>query len=260
MSKTCTTPGCAGSSGFGKDKNQKDGLSRRCKSCNARSRREWRHANPEKVNKITARYRRRNAKKLKAAIKKWRQRNPERSRSTSDAWEKRNPELAADYQLRYKYGIGLEEYEKLKKKSRGKCGACGSSSQKLFIDHCHKKRRVRGLLCHHCNSALGLLKDDPQRIRMLLIYLERTTRELSALPALPMPIYQRRLENNKNEKFSRMIRFLIRRTSKTGQIRLTDARQVRTLLKARRMGYVGEDDQVTIKGKRLIKMRRSEQK
>jgi hypothetical protein len=31
---------------------------------------------------------------------------------------------------------------------------------------------VRGILCHACNKALGLLYDDPERIAGLLAYLE----------------------------------------------------------------------------------------
>lgn len=35
-------------------------------------------------------------------------------------------------------------------------------------------QRVRGILCHHCNVALGHLKDDPKRIHNLLTYLEKS--------------------------------------------------------------------------------------
>ncbi len=42
----------------------------------------------------------------------------------------------------------------------------------LAIDHCHKTGKVRGLLCQACNTALGLLEDDIERIQMLLAYLQ----------------------------------------------------------------------------------------
>jgi hypothetical protein len=40
-------------------------------------------------------------------------------------------------------------------------------------DHDHKTGKFRGWLCHSCNAALGLLKDDPERIAKLLNYIER---------------------------------------------------------------------------------------
>ncbi len=38
--------------------------------------------------------------------------------------------------------------------------------------NCHKTGIVRALLCKECNNALGLLHDDPGRIRLLLKYVE----------------------------------------------------------------------------------------
>jgi hypothetical protein len=43
----------------------------------------------------------------------------------------------------------------------------------LAVDHCHRSGRVRGLLCASCNTALGLLADDVNRIMAAAIYLER---------------------------------------------------------------------------------------
>jgi hypothetical protein len=41
------------------------------------------------------------------------------------------------------------------------------------IDHDHDTGRVRGVLCKHCNTALGYARDDPATLRALADYLER---------------------------------------------------------------------------------------
>lgn len=45
-------------------------------------------------------------------------------------------------------------------------------SRHLHADHCHKSHVPRGVLCHKCNTAIGLLGDDPARIRAAADYLE----------------------------------------------------------------------------------------
>lgn len=57
-----------------------------------------------------------------------------------------------------------------------------SATDYLVIDHCHdeSKRRgttlVRGLLCNSCNSAIGLMMDDPRIMRAAADYVERFAR------------------------------------------------------------------------------------
>lgn len=79
-----------------------------------------------------------------------------------------------------RYGITLEMYDALMQKQNGVCASCGerevhskkSGIVPLSVDHCHITGKVRGLLCNGCNVALGHLKDDPERIKALLKYLE----------------------------------------------------------------------------------------
>lgn len=80
--------------------------------------------------------------------------------------------LQADKYIRRKYGITIEDYDQMLLAQNGLCGACRTlSTRKLAIDHDHETGEVRGLLCGNCNTALGMLKDDPIKIRGLLDYM-----------------------------------------------------------------------------------------
>jgi hypothetical protein len=56
------------------------------------------------------------------------------------------------------------------------CAICERRDIVLCCDHDHKTEQFRGWLCHDCNRALGLLRDDPGLARKVTAYLERTTR------------------------------------------------------------------------------------
>ena len=75
-----------------------------------------------------------------------------------------------------KYGITLEQYEKLLEKQNNPCVIClrtFSNMIKPNIDHCHKLKIVRGILCHSCNLALGYLKENEEIILNLLEYIRK---------------------------------------------------------------------------------------
>lgn len=42
----------------------------------------------------------------------------------------------------------------------------------LVVDHNHETGKVRGLLCHNCNRALGLFKDNPSVLQKTFEYLK----------------------------------------------------------------------------------------
>lgn len=80
------------------------------------------------------------------------------------------------YILRTTYGITMEDYDSMLEAQGGVCKICcdipTGRFKYLCVDHCHSTGKVRGLLCHNCNKALGMIKDDISRLRRMLSYLE----------------------------------------------------------------------------------------
>lgn len=99
--------------------------------------------------------------------------------ASSLAWYRANK----DYMTAKRYGLSVEDYRRMWMERNGKCDCCGESEIKtradtgepylLGVDHDHVTGEVRGMLCSRCNVALGMLDDNPDRIRKLLSYIER---------------------------------------------------------------------------------------
>lgn len=70
-------------------------------------------------------------------------------------------------------GVSRTVLDRMLAKQRGVCALCGDPPKRkaLALDHCHRTGRVRAFLCHPCNGALGLLKDDPSRCDRAAAYL-----------------------------------------------------------------------------------------
>lgn len=93
-----------------------------------------------------------------------------------EEWFAANPDRRRTYnregKVRRTYGEpGLAILERI---DAGEgCEVCGQRTKKMAIDHCHRTNVVRGLLCGNCNTALGLLGEDEDRILALVRYMLR---------------------------------------------------------------------------------------
>lgn len=98
----------------------------------------------------------------------------------SREWRKANPDKAKNIDLKKRFGIGLAEYDALLEKQNKVCAICNQSEnyvdsqghiRMLAVDHCHKTKKIRGLLCSKCNTALGKFNDDPEILSNAIKYL-----------------------------------------------------------------------------------------
>ncbi len=85
---------------------------------------------------------------------------------------RKNPEVKHMSRVKALYGISKEDYKKLFEKQNGKCAICELTfKESLCVDHNHKTGKVRGLLCHNCNRAIGLFKDNALTTMKATLYL-----------------------------------------------------------------------------------------
>lgn len=72
-----------------------------------------------------------------------------------------------------RYGITVAQYNELILKQNGVCAICKTegNKQSLSVDHSHETGKIRGLLCHNCNLAIGLCHDDIAILKASIEYL-----------------------------------------------------------------------------------------
>jgi hypothetical protein len=93
-------------------------------------------------------------------------------------WFLKNPDAKKRSFLRKRYGLSLEEWQRLFNEQNGCCKICGTvmsesgnTSKSCCVDHCHATGKIRGLLCHSCNSAIGLLSENIETLKSAITYL-----------------------------------------------------------------------------------------
>jgi len=93
-------------------------------------------------------------------------------------WREDNRDHLRAYQLKRWYGITQEDYDAMLAAQDGVCAICGGPprgrgklNDVFVVDHDHNTGVIRGLLCSPCNTAVGQMDDDPERLRRAAVYL-----------------------------------------------------------------------------------------
>lgn len=113
-----------------------------------------------------------------------------------DQMNKRYPGLDVDKRrlnsrrvmLKSKYGLSLEDYDRMLKEQNGVCAIClrketsRSNSRgpidSLKVDHCHITGKIRGLLCSECNFGISKFDDRMGLLISATSYLLKFKQEL----------------------------------------------------------------------------------
>lgn len=170
--------------------------------------RAWREANDERVRDYNRAYRERHKERIsgqkrahrdenlekerardreryvaegerrRARQRAYRNANAETIRAKKRAYGAANPERMWALRIAKKYGITADQWQDLFAAQDSRCKLCGTDTpggrfNRWHTDHCHDTNVVRGILCHHCNTALGAFKDNPTLLRKAAEYLEK---------------------------------------------------------------------------------------
>ena len=110
-----------------------------------------------------------------------RKQHPERCAKYKKRWCKQNPmrtkvqNKRAD--LKKHYGLTLEQKEARIAAQDYRCAVCGTTEPggrgAWCTDHDHKTGILRDELCHNCNAALGMVKENPNVLQSLIEYLKK---------------------------------------------------------------------------------------
>jgi len=108
-----------------------------------------------------------------AFTRRWYRRNRRYKLQQNKAWCQSNKKKVNARVRLHRHGMTQEEHDALLRKQKNRCAVCRKKFRKTpHIDHCHKAKRNRGLLCDDCNLGLGRFKDNVKALRRAIKYLK----------------------------------------------------------------------------------------
>lgn len=111
--------------------------------------------------------------------KKYQEKNKEKIKEKKKHYHTQTKEYRRWYTIKLRYGITKEEYENMLLMQNGGCAICQTTksghknTNEMVVDHCHKTKKVRGLLCNRCNTLLGLIDDNSTFMENVSNYLKK---------------------------------------------------------------------------------------
>jgi hypothetical protein len=113
--------------------------------------------------------------RCKSCVKEYRNLHPLDNTKVYKSMVVKDPQYNRKRNLKKLYNITLEEFDEMLKSQDGVCKVCKRpqlGKGDFHVDHDHETGKIRGLLCHKCNVALGMVQDDIQILKKLINYLE----------------------------------------------------------------------------------------
>lgn len=162
---------------------------------------KWKRENKERVNEWAKQDREKNPEKYKIWSKttktnnrdkilkkgreyqmKKRYENYDESLKKEAEYRNNNSQKLYISHVMSRYKVSKEEAVDFLEKFDDLCTICrkpetrknaGGKISRLCIDHCHETGKLRGLLCHNCNNAIGAFKDSIALLQAAIDYLKK---------------------------------------------------------------------------------------
>jgi len=100
----------------------------------------------------------------------------EKSRAYREEFPEKAKKQVRSSKLKIKYGIDLKQFDDMKSAQNNKCAICNSEfidPKYTCVDHNHATGTVREILCGHCNTMLGLAKENTKTLKSAIMYLNK---------------------------------------------------------------------------------------
>lgn len=130
----------------------------------------------EYIRTANRRYYHTHKEQEKARTKAWFAANPDKTK----AWAEKNKSKRQAHSRKCEYSLLPERFDAMMTAQDGSCAICETPLIRPDVDHdhsCCKGRRscgkcVRGILCHKCNTILGLAQDSTALLSTAIRYIE----------------------------------------------------------------------------------------
>lgn len=139
---------------------------------NKASRKKWYEKNRHKVSEQRKIYRKENILKIRISQASFYKKNRDKLLQYQKDYRKNFADKKRNTDIMSRYGITLEQYKTMLLLQKGLCAICKSLMIRPGIDHCHKTKKVRGLLCSNCNLGIGIFKDSVQIMESAIEYIK----------------------------------------------------------------------------------------
>lgn len=175
------------------NKNIKSGYQLRCLHCRRDKDRKWKLNNPDKHRETANRKRNEDRFLYREGIileepranilaREHRKNNIDNYLIKESRWRKIQGQERNTKEVCRRLELDVSEYYRMLKEQNDLCKICGNQETRrsrtkgkicqLAIDHCHNTGKIRALLCHNCNTAIGKFKDDIELLKSAIKYLE----------------------------------------------------------------------------------------
>ena len=104
-------------------------------------------------------------------------------REQNQSYRERNYDKVRGAELKKTFGITLDQYNQMHAAQSGVCDICkkpetatrNGKVKWLAVDHHHETGKIRGLLCYHCNTAIGKFEENIDAMESAIAYLKKHT-------------------------------------------------------------------------------------